>query len=36
MGAICPGTFPATLKRTRNALQRDSALQFVSTSQSLT
>jgi hypothetical protein len=34
--AILPRSFPATLKRNRNALQRDSALQFVSVSQSST
>jgi hypothetical protein len=33
--AILPRSFPASLKRTRNALQRDSALQFVSMSQKL-
>ena len=31
-----PRSLPATPKRTRNELQRDSALQFVSLSQSLT
>jgi hypothetical protein len=34
--AIERRSLPATLKRTRNALQRDSALQFVSMSQTLT
>ena len=34
--AILPRSLPATPKRTRNALQGDSALQVVSMSQSLT
>ncbi len=34
--AILPRSLPATLKRTRNALQGDGALQFVSVPQSLT
>jgi hypothetical protein len=34
--AIFPRSLPASLKRIRDALQRDGALQFVSISQTLT